>query len=104
MKLIHDHASHVFEAEYRRLFYESQRYWESSCKFDCVRYADGSGKNIIISELKFRDLKKAEIESLSKQLELKFLRSKFAQNYSASFEIVDLKQGLSQFGVHESLG
>jgi len=85
----------------RRLFYESRRYWERNCEFDCVRYADGSGKSIIISELKFRDLKSAELGSLTKQLEGNFLRSKLAQNYSARFEIIDLKQGLSQFQMDE---
>jgi len=94
-KLIHDHASQVFEAEYRRLFYDAQRYWESDLEFDCIRFADGSGKNIVISEIKFRVLKSSEHEALKKQLEVNFRRSKLAENYKANFEVIDLTQGLA---------
>ena len=95
-KLINDHASQVFEAEFRRLFRDGHRYWENDLEFDCVRYADGSGKKIIISEVKFKVLTPSERDELEKQLSEKFLRSKLAQNYQATFEVIDFEQGIKQ--------
>ncbi|MFY7928684.1 MAG: ATP-binding protein, partial [Oligoflexus sp.] len=98
-KLLHDHASQVFEAEFRRLFHDGCRYWENELEFDCVRYADGTGKKIIISEVKFKVLSPPESHAIEKQLEDNFDRSKLAEKYQAAFEVIDLGKGLHQLAV-----
>lgn len=100
IKLIQDQASHVFESEIRNLYPDGQRYWEADLEFDCVRYADGSGKNIIISELKYRNLGNAERKTLLADLETKFKRSKLSKNYHADFEVLDIDQGLHRLAVY----
>jgi hypothetical protein len=75
--------------------------WENDLEFDCVRYADRSGQNIVISEIKFRALIDGELETLKKQLETIFNRSKLAKKYKANFEIIDINKGLSRLCLGE---
>jgi hypothetical protein len=50
-KLIHDHASTVFEDYCRARHPGAARYWESSLEFDCVRVDQGAA---VVTEVKFR--------------------------------------------------
>ena len=90
-KLIHDHAAKILERCYRDLFIDAERYWDGkNHEFDCVRYADGSGKKIIVSEIKHKDLTKKEKKILAENVTRKFKASKLFDTYElAAIEILD---------------
>jgi len=86
-KLIHDHASTVFE-DYCRLQHPSAaRYWESDVEFDFVREA---GKRAVVSEVKFRRLSAGEKRQLESHIAAGWQRSALARRYrDATIEILD---------------
>ncbi len=91
-RLLHEHASTVFEDYCRGLFPDAARYWEGDLEFDLVRRdphgrADGS---VIVSEVKWRRLSGLERGRIAKQLEEKWLRSSLRQRYpNVRFEVLD---------------
>lgn len=93
--LIREHASHIFEHEFRKLFPDAQRYWEGDMEIDAVRYADERGKNLVLSELKFKKIPDKKRPSLAHELMEKFKRSHLAKSFQAVPEIVDLTDGLA---------
>lgn len=93
-KLIHDHASQILEKSFRLLFVDAARYWEKDIEFDCVRSLNDKNE-IIISEIKHRDLTEKEILSLEKQINKNFLRSKLAERFQlAKIEVLGTKEVL----------
>jgi AAA+ ATPase superfamily predicted ATPase len=93
--LIREHASHIFEHEFRKLFPDAQRYWERDIEIDAVRYADQGGKNLVLSELKFRKIPEKKRPSLANELMEKFKKSHLAKSFQAVPEVVDLTDGLA---------
>lgn len=95
--LIEEHAASVFEESYRASFPDASRYWESSLEFDCVRLADDSGKKLIVSEIKWRNLKKTEKAKLIDAMQEKYGASKPAQKYDgASFEALGFEDAIKK--------
>ena len=97
-KLIHDHGAKILERCYRSIFPDAERYWDNkSCEFDCVRHADSSGKNLIITEIKHKELSSSERAAISKDITEKFNNSKLSNSYSiSSIEVLDTNDVLKQ--------
>ncbi|MCX6108782.1 MAG: ATP-binding protein [Proteobacteria bacterium] len=93
-KIILDHASKMFEQDYRGLFPHAARYWESGLEFDAVRYADADGNKLIVTEVKFKSLSPEERSQIAKSTADKFNQSQLAHRYSCSIEVIDLGDGL----------
>lgn len=91
-RLLHEHASTVFEDYCRGLFPDAARYWEGDLGFDLVRN-DPRGRPeraLIISEVKWRRLSAPERKQLMKQVEEKWQRSTLRQRHpNARFEVLD---------------
>jgi AAA+ ATPase superfamily predicted ATPase len=95
--LVRKHAAQTCEWDFRRLFPDAQRYWESRLEFDSVRYADSSSRRLIVSELKFHRLKAKERKGLLSDLAARFKASELAKSYEAQFEVLgsdDILQAL----------
>jgi hypothetical protein len=97
--LIEEHAASVLEESYRDNFPDASRHWESKLEFDCVRYADESGKKIVVSEIKWRNLKKSEKSMLLDAMKKKHSSSKLSQKFNdVTFEVLgfeDVMKSLS---------
>jgi AAA+ ATPase superfamily predicted ATPase len=86
-KLLQDHASTVFEDQLRRLWPGSSRYWEAGVELDLVR-EEGSG--LVVAEVKWTTLTKAERRSQLERLEARFRASQLGQKHPrARFEVLD---------------
>jgi AAA+ ATPase superfamily predicted ATPase len=95
-KIIHDHASQVLEANYRQSFPDGLRYWENNIEFDCVRFQDGLGKNLIVSEIKHRRLGSAERKKIAGEISAAFAMSKLSREYRlGKVEVLDTSDVLS---------
>ncbi len=72
-KLIHEHASTVFEDYCRGLYSDAARYWEADLKFDLVRANPRAeeGHSIVVSEVKWRRLNNIERGRILKELDEK---------------------------------
>jgi AAA+ ATPase superfamily predicted ATPase len=87
-KLIHDHASTVFEDYCRSQHPSAARYWEANVEFDFVRE---EGKRAVVSEVKFKRLIAAERRRLENHLAAGWQRSALAKRFrTVAFEILDL--------------
>ena len=86
-KLLEDHASTVFEDQLRAHWPGSARYWEGDAELDLVREeADG----LMVSEVKWATLGRAERKSLGVALEARFRRTQLGQKWpKARFEVLD---------------
>jgi hypothetical protein len=91
LELLRGHAAWALEHSYRCLFPDASRYWEGdACEFDAVRHADGSGKAVILSEIKWQKLTPRDRASLRSSVEHKFSTSRLAGSYQlAAVEILD---------------
>ena len=91
-KLLHDHASTVFEDFCRRQHPEASRYWESNLEFDFVR-TEKHGRahsRAVVSEVKWKQLSINEKMHLEKHLTDGWSRSALSRRYSeVRFEILD---------------
>ena len=98
LKLIRDHASRVLEDEFRKLFRDAAQYWEGkSLEFDCVRYDPRNAKDLIVTELKYKSLSKAERMSLKDSIKTKFDNSALANKFrKCDIEVLDLKETLTR--------
>ena len=86
-KLIHDHASTVFEDYCRERHPQAARYWEANVEFDFVRDERGRA---VVSEVKFKRLSAAERRQLEHHLAAGWQRSGLSRRYRAvTFEILD---------------
>ncbi len=91
-RLLHEHASTVFEDYCRDLFPDAARYWEGDLEFDLVR-SDPPGqpeRTLVISEVKWRRLSAPERKRLLRQLDEKWQRSTLSQRHlNARLEVLD---------------
>ena len=86
-KLIHDHASTVFEDFCRQQHPDAARYWEANVEFDYVRDEQGSA---VVSEVKFKKLTAAERRQLEQHLAHGWQASTLSRRFRAvRFEILD---------------
>ena len=88
--LIHEHAASVLEDCYRSLFPDARRYWEKGdLEIDCVRYNPDDLNSVIVTEIKNRQLSKADKTDLAAQLRNKFNKSSLAKSYKlAALEVL----------------
>ena len=86
-KLIHDHASTVFEDFCRAQHLAAARYWESDVEFDSVREEkDGA----VVTEMKFKKLSAGERSQLETHLADGWQRCALAKRFrNVRFEILD---------------
>ncbi len=90
-KLLEDHASTVFEDQLRAHWPGSARYWEGDAELDLVREEAGG---LMVSEVKWATLGKAERKSVGVALEARFRKTQLGQKWPrARFEVLDA-QGL----------
>ena len=86
-KLVHDHASTVFEDYCRAQHPEAARYWEGNVEFNFARDERGSA---IVSEVKFKRLSAAERRQLESHLAAAWQRSALQSRFrKVTFEILD---------------
>ena len=86
-KLIHDHASSVFEDYCRGHHPQAARYWEANVEFDYVRDERGRA---VVSEVKFKRLSATERQQLENHLAACWQRSGLSRRYrDVTFEILD---------------
>lgn len=86
-KLVDDHASSIFEDCIRARWPDARRYWEGGVELDVVRL---EGKVLVVGEVKWRTVTRAERTSIRDALEAKFGHSMLAKKYSAArFEVFD---------------
>lgn len=86
-KLIHDHASTVFENVCREQHLEAARYWEPDVEFDFVREENGAA---VVSEVKFKRLTAREKRQATDHLADMWQRSALSRRYrEVTFEILD---------------
>lgn len=86
-KLLEDHASTVFEDQLRARWPGSSRYWEADVELDLVR-EDEDG--LVVSEVKWATLGKAEKQARTTELEQRFRRTSLGQKHvRPRFEVLD---------------
>lgn len=91
-RLIHEHASTVFEDYCRGLHPDSARYWEGDLEFDLVRSDHGATHRMIVSEVKWKRLSAAEHGRILRELEEKWRRSGISKKFSnVAFEVLDAR-------------
>ena len=89
-KLLHDHASTVFEDLCREQYPDAGRYWEKDVEFDFVR--EDTKKSAVVAEVKLTLLSSRNRTQLLRELELQWeqcaLRNRFQ---SVRFDLLDQK-------------
>lgn len=86
-KLVHDHASTVFEDYCRAQHPGATRYWEGDVEFDFVR---DEGGGAVVSEVKFKRLSAVEKRQLENHLAGGWQRSVLHRRFrKVTFEILD---------------
>ncbi|MBI5385446.1 MAG: ATP-binding protein [Verrucomicrobia bacterium] len=89
-KLIHEHASTVFEDFCRQRHPGAQRYWEGDVELDLVAPDPDQPKGLIVAEVKWRRLTAAERANVRRQLQGKWSRCQLAKKFAAvRFEVLD---------------
>jgi hypothetical protein len=89
-KLVHDHASTVFEDHCRARFPGSGRYWERSFEFDLVAPDPDDGARLLVAEIKWRRVSASERKQLLQALEIKWRSSGLAARHQqVRFEVLD---------------
>jgi uncharacterized protein len=95
-KLIHDHASTVFEDACRARFPSSSRYWEKDIELDLVAPDPEDAKRLLVAEVKWRKLTAAERRQVQAQLENKWHRCALSQKHPkvrfAVFDGAEIKE------------
>ena len=95
-KLLNDHASQIFEANFRSLFPSASRYYESNREFDCVHYI--SKDRIQVSELKYRELSTDDKKRIEQETRESFEGSKLGLKWlrkSVDVKAIGSKEGLA---------
>ena len=91
-KLLHDHASTVFEDFCRQQFIDASRYWEGNLEFDLVRSErrDNAQQTLVVSEVKWTALTAVDRRQIQKQLENTWQRSALRHRHpNVAFEVLD---------------
>jgi uncharacterized protein len=89
-KLIHDHASTVFEDLCRQHFPGSSRYWEKDLELDLVAPDPSNPKQLVVAEIKWRKLTALQRRQLLGELEQKWQRSALSKKHAqVRFDIID---------------
>ena len=89
-KLIHDHASTVFEDACRARYDGGARYWEKDIEIDIVAKDPQDAKGLVVVEVKWRKLTAAERRNVMSQLQHKWSRTALGHKYPAArFEVMD---------------
>lgn len=91
-RLLHDHASTVFEDFCRRRHAGASRYWERGLEFDFVRVErrDGGSERAVVSEVKWKRLSPDERARIRKHLAEAWSRCALADRYQeVVFEVLD---------------
>lgn len=92
-KLIHDHASTVFEDACRTRFPGSGRYWEKDIELDLVAPDPEDAKGLLVAEVKWRKLTTAERRHILSQLQEKWSRTTLSQKHpKVRFVIFDASE------------
>lgn len=90
--LIHEHASGVLEREFIKQHPGASRYWEGSLEFDCVRHHPTIRDQVIISEIKHKNLTSAERDRIGKSLKENFQKSRLAKKFKlGGAEVLDTR-------------
>ena len=89
-KLVHDHAATVFEDMCRARFPGSHRYWESDVELDLVAPDPADRQGLLVAEVKWRTLTRAERKQVLGQLENKWSRCALRARYrKIRFDVLD---------------
>lgn len=89
-KLIHDHASTVFEDFCRTRYPGAQRYWDSHLELDLVAPDPEDPQRLLIAEVKWRRLTAAERRNVLRQLERKWEQCALRTRHpNVRFEVLD---------------
>jgi AAA+ ATPase superfamily predicted ATPase len=91
-KLLHDHASTVFEDFCRRRHPDASRYWESNLEFDSIHSeSDASGRQrLTVSEVKWKRLTTSERTEIAQRLTQTWAKSALHNRYPyVDFEVID---------------
>ncbi|MCX6857477.1 MAG: ATP-binding protein [Verrucomicrobia bacterium] len=90
LKLIHDHASTVFEDTCRVRFPGASRYWEKDIELDLVAPDPDQPNGLLVAEVKWRKLSTAERRQVMAQLEQKWSRIALSHKHpQVRFEVFD---------------
>jgi hypothetical protein len=91
-KLIHDHASTVFEDFCRRRFPGAGRHWERDVEIDIVAPDPEDRRGLVVAEAKFRRLSEPERKSALGGLEAAWARCSLAARHPrVRFEVLDAR-------------
>ena len=89
-KLIHDHASTVFEDFCRARFPGAQRHWEADVELDLVAPDPSDRKSLLVAEVKWRRVSRSERKRILRQLEEKWSRCSLRGSHPrVRFELFD---------------
>jgi len=89
-KLIHDHASTVFEDHCRARFPGAQRFWQGDLELDLIAPDPEDPRGVVVGEVKWRRLSAAERKRVLSELEAKWERSPLrAQHPRARLIVLD---------------
>lgn len=89
-KLIHDHASTVFEDACRARYEGAARYWEKGIELDIVAKDPQNPKGVVVVEVKWRKLSAQERRNVMSQLQQKWARTALSQKHAqVRFEVMD---------------
>jgi uncharacterized protein len=89
-KLIHDHASTVFEDVCRSSFPGARRYWESDLELDFVAPDPQDASGLVVGEVKWKRLTAAEHRRVQRELEDKWSRCALRKQHSrVRFTVLD---------------
>lgn len=89
-KLIHDHASTVFEDTCRAHYPGSARFWDKDVEIDIVAQDPADPKTLVVAEVKWRKVLAAERRRLLADLETRWHRTLLSKKYpKVRFEVMD---------------
>jgi hypothetical protein len=89
-KLIHDHAATVYEDLWRTRIPGAQRYWERDLEFDLVAADPDGGKGLLVAEVKWRRLTRAQHAEVRHELEAKWATCSLATRHPrVRFDVID---------------
>lgn len=89
-KLIRDHAALVFEDVCRAQIPGAQRYWERDLEFDLVGPDPEESGRLLVAEIKWRKIERAEGKGLLERLGRRFADSTLAKRHpKVRFTLMD---------------
>ena len=92
-KLIHDHASTVFEDMCRARYPGASRYWEKDVELDIVAPDPDNANALLVAEVKWQKLSAADRRQVHSQLEGKCQRCALARKHpKVRFEVLDASE------------